>query len=131
MGLFRRNENSKMATVSLKKILTKRLPASSILEVTTAMVIISMVFGLAIIIYLNIQRSGVSSLKLSSRIKLEAVFSETNRLKKFESREVRFEDIIVYQEIENNSEGLLSIKLEARDEQGKLIAQQKHLIYAP
>jgi hypothetical protein len=120
-----------MATVSLKKILTKRLPASSILEVTTAMIIISMVFGLAIIIYLNIQRSGVSSLKLSSRIKLEAVFSETNRLKKFESREVRFEDIIVYQEIEHNSEGLLSIKLEARDEQGKLIAQQKHLIYAP
>lgn len=115
----------------LKTIWSHRVRSSSIIEVTTAMIIISMVFGLAIIIYLNLQRTGVSSQRLSARIKLETVFSETNRLKKFETREVDFENIVIYQKVERAGNGLLNIVLEARDEQGKLIAEQKHFIYAP
>jgi hypothetical protein len=95
------------------------------------MIIISMVFGLAITIYLNLQRSGISSQRLEARIKLETVFSETNRLRKYETREVKFEDVVVYQKVDRTDNGLLFIVLEARNEQGKLIAEQKHFVYAP
>lgn len=115
----------------LKTIWSHRVRSSSIIEVTTAMIIISMVFGLAIIIYLNLQRTGISSQRLSARIKLEAVFSETNKQKKFETRQVDFDNIIIYQKVERTENGLLNVALEARDEQGKLIAEQKHFVYAP
>lgn len=115
----------------LRTIWSRRVKSSSIIEVTTAMIIISMVFGLAIIIYLNLQRTGISSQRLSARIELEAVFAETSRLKKFETREVNFESIVVYQKVERADNGLVNIALEARDEQGKLIAEQKYFVYAP
>jgi hypothetical protein len=120
-----------MAALSFKAIWSHRVRSSSIIEVTTAMIIISMVFGLAIVIYLNLQRTGVFSQRLSARIKLESVFSETNRLKKYENRDVNFEDIVIYQKVDNSVSGFLTVVLEARDEQGKLIAEQKHFVYAP
>lgn len=120
-----------MAGLILKTIWSRSVKSSSIIEVTTAMIIISMVFGLAIVIYLNLQRAGVSSQRLYARIKLETVFSETNRLKKYETREVSFEDVVIYQKVDRIDNGLLSISLEARDDRGKLIAEQKHFVYAP
>lgn len=121
-----------MDTMKSTPFFQRRVAASSIVEVTTALVIISMVFSLAIIIYLNVQRSGSSFLKTDSIMMIEDVFAETTILKKYENKTVKFEDITVYQEVSSSDQpDLLIVRLEARDEQGKLIAEQNHLVYAP
>ena len=116
-----------------KQVLKVRMAASSIVEVTTALVIISMIFSLAMIIYLNVQRSGISFRKVDGVIMMEEVYAETKNLKKYEDRTEEREDIIIYQKVSASGESpdLLVIQLEARDAQGKVIAEQKHLIYAP
>jgi len=90
-----------------------------------------MIFGLAIIIYLNVQKAGLSSIKLEGSMRMEALVSEMHQTGKYESQEIPFDNMVIYQKVEERGNGLVLIKLEARNMQGKLIAEQKHLVYAP
>lgn len=120
-----------MATLKRYSLLLPRLRASSLIEVIAAMLILSMVFGLAIVIYLNVQRSGVSARKLTCLVRLEAAFAETEQQQNYTSREWQYDDLTVYQEVKQDSVGLTVVILEGRDPTGKLIATQKHMVYAP
>jgi Tfp pilus assembly protein PilV len=122
-----------MVGVINKYFLRSYVRASTLIEVTVALVIISMVFSLAIMIYLNIQRTGFSSTKLMYAMMLEEAYSSTQRLSDFTTKEYDYEDIIIYQQIERhavNSE-LTIVHLEARNKEGKLLVEKKHLFYAP
>jgi hypothetical protein len=112
-------------------LILRRLQASSLIEVIAAMLILSMVFGLAIVIYLNVQRAGVSARKLTCLVRLEAAFAETEQQRTYVAREWVYDDLTVYQEVKQDSAGLTVVMLEGRDPAGKLVATQKHLVYAP
>ena len=113
--------------------MTRRIRSSSLIEVTTALVILSMVFGLAIVIYLNVQRSGVSSRKLVCTALLEKTYAEVKASGNYDSREFAYDEITVYLTAIPHGESpeLRILALEARDAGGKLLAQQKHLLYVP
>ena len=113
-------------------MINRRIKSSSIVEVTTAMVIISMVFTMAIGIYLNVQNSGFSSQRLAAEITIEEAFATLMKNKKFENKEMNIGDIVVSQAIVRaaGSVDLLTVSFEARSQEGKLLAEQKHLVYA-
>lgn len=117
----------------INKLLNKKIPSSSLIEVTTALIIISLVFTMAIVIYISLQRSGSFSSKLSYRVKMDELFISSSKAASFQPREVEYENFIVYQEEEpyGQVKDLLVVRLEARDKDGKLLAEQKHLVYAP
>ena len=118
---------------SIVKLVTKRVASSSLIEVITSLLIITMILGIAMMIYLNIQRSGAYASKFKSEMILSEVFQETLRKSHYESRELVVGDVAVFVDVQayaGNAE-VMSVKLEARDANGKLIAEQKHLVYDP
>jgi len=62
---------------------------------------------------------------------LDEVFLGSVKEKKYTSRREPFGDIMVYQEVKLREYGLRQITLEARDQEGKVLAEQKHLLYVP
>jgi hypothetical protein len=109
------------------------MQSSSLIEVTLALVITAMVFGLAITIYLNVQKSNTSSRKLSCETKMDEVFNASSQAGVFGEREVNFSDYVIYQSVEkpDSLPNLQIVRLETRDMDGKLLAEQKHLVYVP
>ena len=117
---------------NLKRLLRITVRASSLIEVITAMVIISMVFSMASIIFLNVQKTGLSKRKLEAMMILDETFTESVRTNQYVTREVSYtNEIMIYQEVRPTrlSNHLLVVVLEARDRDGKLVAEQKHLIH--
>jgi hypothetical protein len=130
MGKHKTICNCKVDTMKPSKIFRK-VVSSTLIEVITALIIISTVFSLAIIIYLNVQRSGLSAKRLTCNMLMDDVYTSTLRTKKYVSSQSDYENIIVYQEVSawGTGDGLLIVRLEARDTEGKLLAEQKHLVY--
>lgn len=115
-----------------RNVIGVKVQSSTLIEVTTALVIISMVFSMAIVIYVNVQRSGFSAKGVSSMMMIDEVYAESVRTKTFKEREVQFENIAIYQQVtRQNKPDVLLVRLEARDQNGKLVAEKKHLVYAP
>ncbi|HYF68574.1 MAG TPA: hypothetical protein VD884_10575 [Ohtaekwangia sp.] len=110
-----------------------RLKGSSLIEVTVALVIITLVFSLAMVIYLNVQRSGLYAFKLSCEMMLNEVYTNTVRSEDYQNKEVTYDEVFIYQEVKTypGSGNLLLITLEAREPGGKMIAERKHLVYVP
>lgn len=117
----------------MKTIFRRCVPGSSLIEVITSFLIISIVFGLGAMIYVNIQRASMSTLRLSANQLLQAVYTETLQTETYTPREANGEDITVYQEVTPYAanEALWWLHLEARDRAGHIIATRNHLIYAP
>lgn len=115
----------------VKKIGNVRVRASSLVEVTTAIVVISMVFSLAIMIYLNVQKSGLTAQRMAGVYKIDDVLTETIKTGMYQSRQVSFDTHTVYQDVAVSPDvpGLLVVRLEARDENGKVVAERKRLFY--
>jgi hypothetical protein len=105
--------------------------SSSLIEVTTALIIISVVFVLALTIFMNVQRSGFSARKLACQMMIEAVYQASLKDKHYNARTASYNDIVIYQEVIRREYGLLQFTLEARDQEGKVLAEQKHLVYVP
>lgn len=117
----------------LKSRLFLQVAGSSLVEVITAMIIISMIFGFSVMIYLNVQRTGISSVALRARHRINDVLIETTVSQRYENAEKVYDDgVVVYQEVKNfqGNEYLWHIHLEARDGAGKLIAERNRLVYA-
>jgi Tfp pilus assembly protein PilE len=116
----------------LKSIARFSARSSTLIEVIVALIIISAISGTAIMIYLNVQRSGLSAARISAMMMMDQVYAASKTDQKFETKEVNYGDVVVYQTVTTQPvAGLLMIRLEARNSVGKLMAEQKHLIYAP
>lgn len=89
-----------------------------------------MVFTIASMVYLNVQRSAFSSKRLVAEIAINEVLSASLRGEIFQAREVLVNDITVYQTIlpYRDSGSLKVLELEARDPSGKLLAIRRRLI---
>jgi hypothetical protein len=112
-------------------VLSTRLRASSLIEVTVALVIISMIFTMALVIYLNVQRSGFSGRKLQNSVLLDEAYNELMKTREFKSKESRYDDVTLFQSVERNDSGLVLLRFEIRNEDGKLLSERKYLVYDP
>src|SRR5688572_12254962 len=120
-----------MVRVATDIMFKAKVKASSLIEVITALIIISLVFSLAIVVYLNVQRSGFSSKKLRYSMILDEVYSGIHKETLTGNKEFDYGDVIVHQEIKVHSSfpSLLLMQLAVRNEEGKLLAEKKFMKY--
>lgn len=105
--------------------------SSSLIEVTTALVIISMVFGLALSIYLQIQKSGVSMQQVQAGYMLASAMADAEASGVYETIQVEADGYRLFQEVvpDERVSNLFHVSWEVQNGQGKLIASRKRLIY--
>jgi hypothetical protein len=108
-----------------------KLKASTLIEVTTALVLISMVFTMALVIYLNVQRSGFSGRKLQNSVLMDEAYNEVMKTKEFRDREMNYDDVTLSQIVNRQDQGLVMLRFEIRNEDGKLLSERKYLVYDP
>lgn len=115
----------------IKKLCNAKVSGSSLIEVITAVVIISIVFTIASVVYLNVQRSSFSAKKLRASIMVNELIISTLKENRYEPLQQESGEFILYQTVDlyAGNRNLKVLIVEARDESGKLIAQRKKLIY--
>lgn len=113
------------------KFITRKVKGSSLIETITAMLIISMVFGMALLIYLNVYKANGQILRAEAAIALQDAWAETERSKDFTNRSWKFDDFVLYREINPSTDNkdLLVIKFEIRNKEAKLLSERKFLKY--
>jgi MFS superfamily sulfate permease-like transporter len=105
--------------------------ASSIVEVSVALVIISFVFGIAATIFMRVEQSAFSARKFAAGVALDKVFEETRASVPAEEQVYEAGEMLIFQTAEKykDNKDLLVVRLEARDDNGKVIAERKYLVY--
>jgi len=127
---FGKEGNYKMVEL---KILQQRLRASSIFEVTVAMVLILAIFSTAIIIYLNITSASPQLRKFKYEAYLTSAAQEAIHDKSLVNASWKDESVTIYknaQPYQGNTK-LILLNLKAEDAIGKVIAEYNILVYAP
>lgn len=114
-----------------KKRWNIRLRSSSLVEVIVSGIIISVIFGIAVITYVNAQRTGVSLTKLTYTILMQEVYTRSVTAKDFDFREEKHGDVRVIQDVfpSNLGNQLHILHIEVRSTQGKLLAERNDLIH--
>ncbi|MEO7215182.1 hypothetical protein [Mucilaginibacter sp.] len=112
--------------------LSSKLPASSILEVVIAMVIIVIVFGIAMMIYTNVLRFSLSGKKIKAEAILQETLLAANQSKQYENRSFEVDGFSIQQEAlpVNGSGRLMQFTLVALDINRDTVAKVQQLIIA-
>lgn len=114
-------------------ILRPRCKASSIFEVTVAMVLILAMFVSATLIYLNVTSAYPMLRKLKYEAYLEDAALTAIRENDLIDLDWKDETVTIYRTVQpyQNNANLLLLSFEASDPLGKTIAQYKILLYVP
>jgi hypothetical protein len=118
----------------LKNGINVRVKASTLVEVTISLVIITMIFSIAMVIYLNIQSSGFSNVKLLNKALLDEAYAQVIKSKDFEKKEeIDYDHFILIRSSSRHpqNENMVILLFEIRNDEGKLLAERKHLLYVP
>lgn len=119
-----------MALLS-KIYFSKKLKATTLIEVLVAMIIILLSFGTGMMIYNNILNSDNGYEKMKSRLILNEIAIETKKEKTFFDEIKEEETFTIHKSIEQykDKKNLSLLHLKAFNKQGRLIAEKKELIY--
>jgi|GEM_PF-6275428 len=115
------------------KIQLSRVRASSILEVTVAMVLLIGTFSTALLIYLNIVSSQPQLRKFKYEAYITDVIRESVRTRNFIDGQWEAESVTIFKTVESYRDNprLLLLNVQAKDGLGKIVAESNILIYAP
>jgi type II secretory pathway pseudopilin PulG len=111
----------------------QKVRASTIIEVLISMIVIMVVFGIAMLIFANVTRSGVSEKKVRSSAVLQQILLDDERTTDLASRTFTVDSLRIEQQVKNyNGQGsLVEIDLRAYDTGGQLTAETHKIIPAP
>lgn len=116
-----------------RKVFSFKIHASSILEVTTAMVLVGIIFIISTIIYFNLIASNKSRRQIKVEHLLNHLVQESVANKLFLDQQYSYGTFTVFQQVsyyrQNNS--LFWFQLEAQGRDGKVIARFNRLVYEP
>jgi Tfp pilus assembly protein PilE len=107
-----------------------KLRASTLLEVIISMIIIIVVFGIAMMIFANVNRLSLSAKKLRAQAILQETLFQAERTGNHMDQTVTVDDISIRQKVSpfQNEPELLIITLTAFDINNEQIAQLKKII---
>jgi Tfp pilus assembly protein PilV len=108
--------------------LTRRLRASSLLEVVISMVIIVEVFGLAMMIIVNITRGSLSAKKIQAQAVLKNVLTSEERQSEPASKTSNVDSLAVVEEVKPYSTGLVEVHLIAYDTNNEKVAELRKIV---
>ncbi|UII30394.1 hypothetical protein LVD17_19060 [Fulvivirga ulvae] len=108
-----------------------KVAGSSLIEVIIASVIITAVFVLASLIFINVTRTSAGTVKLRAALIIEDLSIKTKESKEFVSKSYAFDNIIVERSIDayEGVPGLVQIKFQARTVGNDFILERKELVY--
>lgn len=114
----------------IKSVLGKKLIASTLIETVTAMVIVTLVFGLGSGTYVNVMSADNHIQKLKARQILNGISAESKKKKMYLDEKTSIEGFSIIKIVTpyNNSQELSLLTLKAFDIKQKLIAQRKELV---
>jgi hypothetical protein len=109
----------------------KKIPAGSIIEITVAVTLLSMVFMFAIMIYLNITKSSGSINKLELSAQIKYLETTTIQNKNYVNEELRFTEYTIRKYVGNynDSDNLVHLKIEGYSSSGQLIMVYNRVVY--
>lgn len=116
----------------MASLIFRRLPASSLVEVTVASVILVLVFGLALASLARLAVSGPSQLHLRGQQVVARAAAETVRQRDWRSRTWRQGVLELQQEVTSSpgAPHLFNLRITA-NAAGREIARWQELVYAP
>ena len=108
----------------------KKVKSSSLLETIIAMVIIMVVFGISIMIYVNITSSTFSTQKIKTDLLLKQLAITTLEKKSYFDETIEYEIITIDKQVQkyNDTDDVLLMTLTAYNKQQDTIAQRKQLL---
>jgi hypothetical protein len=120
-----------MDKVRIYKTISGRIRSSSILEVTVALVIISITFGIFMMIYVNLLSGNYYLQKLKYEGKLTIQYQELVQSKNFIDEVKEDETVRIFQTIlpYRNATNIKLVELKAINRNGKVLAEHKTLYY--
>ncbi|PWS28865.1 hypothetical protein DHW03_03255 [Pedobacter yonginense] len=112
----------------MAKLISKRISASTLIEVLIAMVIIMVVFSIAISLFGNVMRGSVSQKKIQVSNQLKLLKNEISKKGEFENTQLTIDSVDYLISSENSgAEGLST--LEIRAEQGAVKLGEIRCLY--
>ena len=107
-----------------------KLSAATMLEVVTEMVIIMIIFAVSMVMFVRITGAGITLEKTNASLLLNKSAFETKQEQSFSDDESKIGELIIKKTIEpyGANPALILLKLEAKTNDGKLIATRKELI---
>jgi hypothetical protein len=120
-----------MATIDIVTWWNRRARSSSILEVTVALVVISITFGLFMMTYINLLAGNYYLQKLKYEGKLSIQLQELIQSKKFVNDVKEEGQVRIFQTVSRykDSRSLKWIELKAINSKGKILAEYNSLYY--
>lgn len=111
-------------------VLNKKLKAGTILETMVALTIVMISFGIALMIFNNVNKSNSNFLKIKAALILNEAAQNAVQEKLFIDNTFEQEGISVIQKVEafENMPDIKFLHLEAKKPDGKIIAERKELI---
>jgi len=115
------------------KLLQSKVPASSIIEVTVAMVLIVMTFAFALMIYLNVTATGGNLQKLKYANRLQQMAIEDARNNDYLGITLEEEDATIIKAVApyRNNPQLLLVSYKALQGNDRVLATHEILVYVP
>jgi hypothetical protein len=118
---------------NIERLICARASASSLIEVTVALIIITMITGFAIMIYLNVQRTGFSTAEIKYNAVLEENYLHAIESSNFQSEELVDNDVVISKVVQPHpsNQRLFILLYEVKNRTGQVLAQKKYLYHAP
>jgi Tfp pilus assembly protein PilV len=112
------------------KIINRKIKASSILEVVVALVLAMIVFGISMMLFANVVRSGVSLQQLHGTLLLNDLYIRTRENKSFYDEEIKEGDNIIHKKVSKfkNMPQLVLLELEIVNPEDKKLSSRKDII---
>jgi len=109
----------------------KRVSGASLIEITTAVTLLSMVFMFSVLIYLNVTRSALSFSEVKLSNQLNHLANETVKNNNFINEEMIYDVYSIKKQVNyyNENESLIHLKMEGRNKSGKVICRHERIIY--
>jgi hypothetical protein len=110
-----------------------KLKASSLVEVTTAMVLVILIFGIALMIFFNVTSSSLTLQKLKYKVELQHYAQETIFQRSFLSDEIELGNITIIKHVETyqGDPNLVLLHFRAILQPATLLADYKTIVYVP
>ena len=122
-----------MDAIRTTKLCSRKVKSSSIVEVTVALVIISVVFGIFIMIYTNLISGGKTLQRVKYQEQLKVSYQEMLRSENYVDSMATDGAVTISRKVSRykNTSDLLLVEMKAVHENGSTWAEQKFLLYVP
>ena len=106
-----------------------QVKASSLVEIVVGLVIISLVFSMSVMIYVNLSMGKTNPIKTIYIAHLKDYVATTKKNKEYFNEKLEIEKGYLQRSIENVSTNIILLKVEIRNSENKLIDEHQELIY--